>query len=148
MEWGTASSERAATTSRRARGILSRWTRLWKSGSSPSPLGGCALRVLLHRVLPMGRAGRCHQLPAQFQHRRGRNRAGHHLSQNRIPRAPQSLRLLCLLGSLSRLRHAARGVSRIVSRLGSAGGRGARLDFKFYHARLGAYRFAPHQNDA
>ena len=43
-----------------------------------------------------------------------------HLSQDRVPRAPQSLRVLRLLGAARRLRHAARGVPRRVPRLGQA----------------------------
>ena len=42
----------------------------------------------------MERLGRHDQLPAQLQHRRGRGRRQHDLPQDRVPRAPQPLRVL------------------------------------------------------
>jgi cellobiose phosphorylase len=52
--------------------------------------------------------------PARWSRRR------RDLPQDRIPRAPRSLRVLRLLGAAGRLRHAARGLPRALSRLGQA----------------------------
>ena len=87
---------------------------------------GQALALQLDRVLPLGRAGRRHELPAQLLDRRGRDRGGRHLPQVRVPRAARSLRLLRLLGAAGRLRHAARRVPRALPRLGPADRRRAR----------------------
>ena len=97
------------------------------------------------RVLPVGRAGRRHQLPAQLQHRPGRGRRRRHLPQDRVPRAPRPLRLLRLLGAAGRLRHAARRVPRPVPRLGPAGGRRAGQGHGLDRARLAADGLAPRQ---
>ena len=61
-----------------------------------------ALAVLVGRVLSLGRAGRRDQLPAQPLHRRGRGRGRCHLSQDRISRAPDPLRLFRVLRTLGR----------------------------------------------
>ncbi len=55
------------------------------------------------RVLPVGCPGRRRQLSAQPQHRRGGGRRRRDLPQDRIPRAPQPLCLLCLLRATGRL---------------------------------------------
>ena len=64
---------------------------------------GGALGLLRDRVLPLGCAGRQHELPAQLQHRPGGSRGRRDLSQDRVPRAPRSFRLLRLLGKAGRL---------------------------------------------
>ena len=84
---------------------------------------GAAVAVQRDRVLPVGRAGRRHQLPAQLLDRRGRGRRRRDLPQDRVPRAARPLRLLRLLGAAGRVRHAARRVPRPVPRLGPAGRR-------------------------
>ena len=58
-----------------------------------------------HRVVPLGRQRRRHQLPAQLLHRRGGGRGRRHLSQDRVPGTPRPLRLLRLLRAAGRLRH-------------------------------------------
>ena len=51
--------------------------------------------LLVHRVLPLERLRRHDQLPAQLlAPARSRSRRQHHLSQDRVPRAAQSLRVL------------------------------------------------------
>ncbi len=89
---------------------------------------GPDLGFLCYRVLPVGRAGRRDQLPAQLQHRpgRGRGRGRGDLPQDRVPRAPRSLRLLRLFRAAGRLRYPARRVPGTVPRLGRSRGRGAR----------------------
>ena len=88
--------------------------------------GERGIRLLqLRGVLPVERAGRRDQLPAQLLHRRGRGRGQCHLSQDGIPRAPQPLcrvrgqRATCdgfdtdrerFLGAVQRLWRAARRV--------------------------------------
>ena len=99
---------------------------IWKfSGDQPPQQARQALAFFQHRVLPLGRAGRRHQFPAQFQHRPGRDRGRGHLSQDRVSRAPQPLRLFRLLGKTRRLRHAARHVPRRLPQLGQPGGGGS-----------------------
>ena len=50
--------------------------------------------LLVRRVLPVERLGRPDELPAQPLDRRGRGRRRHDLPQDRVPRAPQPLRVL------------------------------------------------------
>jgi cellobiose phosphorylase len=60
------------------------------------------LTVTNHRAAKAklsGCAGRCHQLPTQLQYRASGSRGRRHLPQDRIPRAPQPLRLFRLLGA-------------------------------------------------
>ena len=116
----------------------------------PPRRAGAALGLLRHRVLPVGRAGRCDQLPAQLQHRPGRGGRGRgrDLPQDRVPGAPRSLRLLRLLRAAGRLRHAARRVPGAVPRLGRSRGRGTRRVVRLHRARLAADRLAPCQADA
>ena len=56
-----------------------------------------ALAVRRGRVLPLGRLGRRHELPAQPLDRRGRGRGRRDLPHDRVPRAPRPLRVLRLL---------------------------------------------------
>ena len=63
-------------------------------------------------VLPLGRAGRRHQLPAQLLDRAGRDRGRRHLPHDRVPRTTRPLRLVRLLQPPGRVRHAARRVPR------------------------------------
>ena len=95
-----------------------------------------------HRVLPVGCAGRRHQLPAQLQHRPGGGGRRRHLPQDGIPRAPQPLRLLRLLRAgrgFDTQREAFLGP---LPRLGQAGGRGSRRADQLHRARLVAHRRA------
>ena len=70
-----------------------------------------------HRVLPLGRAGRRDQLPAQLQHRPGRDCGRSHLPQDRVSRAAQPLRVFRLLGKTRRFRYATRHVPRRLPQL-------------------------------
>ena len=106
-----------------------------------------ALHFFQHRILPVGRAGRRHQFPAQLQHRPGRDGGRRHLSQDRVPRAPRSFRLLRLLGEARRLRHPARHLPGRLPRLGQPGGGGAGEVLQFRRARLGAARLPPCQGE-
>ena len=104
---------------------------------------GAALALQLGRVLPLGRPGRRHQLPAQLLRRRGRGRGRRHLPQDRVPRAARSLRLLRLLRAAGRLRHAARRVPGALPRLGPADRRRAGRLVQLDRPRLAAVGLAP-----
>jgi cellobiose phosphorylase len=67
-------------------------TRITNQRTEPAELSRQRGRVLL-----VGRLGRRHELPAQLLDRRSRGGGRHHLPQDRVPRAPQPLRLLRLL---------------------------------------------------
>ena len=86
----------------------------------PPQEAGQAFGVFLDRVLPVGRAGRPDQLPAQLLDRAGRSRGRGDLPQDGIPRTAGSLRLLRLLGKARRVRHPARRLPRRLPRLGQA----------------------------
>ena len=78
---------------------------LARAGHQRAARAGSARRLRHGRVLPVGRAGRRHELPAQLLDRRGRGRGRRDLPQDRVPRTARSLRLLRLLGSRGRLRY-------------------------------------------
>ena len=80
-----------------------------------------------------------------FSHRAGGSGGRGDLSQDRIPRAPQPLCLLCLLRAAGRVRHPARGLPRPVPRLGLPGSGGTRRVGQFDRPRLAAGRFAPRE---
>ena len=130
--------------SRPTPGTSCRWTRTSKSGSSRSPIDATTpsahFRLCQRRILPVGRAGRCHEFPAELQYRRSGSGRRRHLPQDGIPRAPRSFRVLRLLGAGCWLRHAARGISGPLPRLGQARGRGRRPTDQLDRARLGAHR--------
>ena len=85
---------------------------------------GPTVALQRHRVVPLGRPRRRHQLPAQLLHRRGGGRGRRHLSQDRVPGTARPLRLLRLFRATGRLRHPARRLPGALSRLGPAAGRG------------------------
>ena len=102
----------------------------------PAPARAIAVRH--RRVLPVGRAGRRHELPAQLLGRRGRGRGRRHLSHDRVPGAARPLRVLRLLGRVGRLRHVARRVPRTLPGLGPAPRRRTRRGVGLDRARLAA----------
>ncbi len=104
-----------------------------------------AVRLLLGRVRPLGRAGRRHELPAELLHRRGRGRRRRDLPQDRVPRAPRPLRLLRLLRAAGRVRHPARGLPRPLPRVPRAARRRTGRALQLVRARLVAARRAPRQ---
>ena len=113
------------------------------AGAQRTRRAGRPLALLLGRVLPLGRPGRRHELPAQLQRRRGRGGRRGHLPQDRVPGAPRPLRLLRLLGAARRLRHPARRLPRRLPGMGLAPrcrkGQVLRLD----RPRLGTDGLAP-----
>ena len=111
-----ASAPRRSTSSPAARTSRSGGSGVTNERAEPAQ----ALALQLGRVLPVGRPGRRHQLPAQLLRRRGRGRGRRHLPQDRVPGAARPLRLLRLLRAAGRLRHAARRVPGPVPRLGPA----------------------------
>ena len=115
---------------------------VWRARSPTSDPSPPAVAVRRGRVLPVGRAGRRHQLPAQLLDRRGRGRGRRHLPQDRVPRAARPLRLLRLLGAVGRLRHVARRLPRAVPRLGPPDRRRARGDVRA-RSRTAGSRSAP-----
>ncbi len=99
--------------------------------------------VRRRRVLPVGRPGRRHELPAQPVHGRGPRRGRRGLPPDRVPRAPRPLRLVRVLGAGGGVRHVARGVPRGVPGLGPAARRGARRADRLGRPRLAAGRGPP-----
>ena len=97
-----------------------------------------ALARRCRRVLPLGRPGRRHELPAQPVHRRGARRGRGHLPRHRVPRAPRPLRLVRLLASDRRLRHVARALPGRLSWLGPPDRRGAWRARRLHRPRLAA----------
>ena len=119
---------------------------IWQLPVTNRRRAATALGLLRHRVLPVGRPGRRHQLPAQLQHRRSRGRGRRHLPQDRVPGAAQPLRLFRLLGAALRLRHRSATRSSAPTAAGmrpSAVERGESLQLD--RPRLGAHRLPPCQ---
>ena len=100
------------------------------------------------RVLPLGRPGRRHELPAQLVDRRGRGRGRRRLPQDGVPRAARPLRVLRQLRAGRRVRDVARRVPGTVPRLGPAPGRRGGPPGRHDRQRLAADRRAPRQAPA
>ena len=100
------------------------------------------------RVLPLGCAGRRHELPAQLVDRRGRSRGRRRLPQDGVPRAARPLRVLRQLRAVRRIRDVKGGVPGTVSRLGPAPGRRGGPPGRNHRQRLAADRRASRQAPA
>ena len=109
----------------------------------PSRRSCAPVAVQRHRVLPVGRAGRCDELPAELLDRRGRGRGRRDLPQDRVPGAARSLRLLRVLGRARRLRHATRCVPGAVPGVGPSARAGARALRRLDRPRVGTDRVPP-----
>ena len=59
---------------------------------------GAALALRRRGVLPLGRPGRCHELPAEPLDRRGPRRGRRGLPRDGVPRAPRPFRVVRVLG--------------------------------------------------